>query len=87
MNKIKQIFKGDKEEEDQSPSSHTAPSNSSSAPLAAAAPAGGASAVNPDKAEGVVLHTTLGAITIALYPETPKVHAHRTAYIHDRILM
>ncbi|KAK4897356.1 hypothetical protein LTR27_004876 [Elasticomyces elasticus] len=70
MDKIKKIFKSgdEKHAEYSSPaSSSTAPSH---APAAASAPSSSTGGEIPD---GVVLHTTLGDITIALYKDqTPR---------------
>ncbi|KAK5693299.1 hypothetical protein LTR17_025141, partial [Elasticomyces elasticus] len=70
MDKIKKIFKSgdEKHAEHSSPaSSSTAPSH---APAAASAPSSSTGGEIPD---GVVLHTTLGDITIALYKDqTPR---------------
>jgi hypothetical protein len=64
MDKIKSMFGKDKHHDDAS---------SSAQPTTM--PAGGAqSGGNPDNAEGVVLHTNLGDITIALFKDqTPRV--------------
>lgn len=66
MDKIKSMFGKDKHEDASSSSANT---------QSTSRPAGGAqSGGNPDSAEGVVLHTNLGDITIALFKDqTPKV--------------
>jgi peptidyl-prolyl cis-trans isomerase-like 1 len=65
MDKLKSMF--GKHEEGSSSSSTT--------PQSTSRPAGGAqTGGDPSNAEGVVLHTTLGDITIALFKDqTPKV--------------
>jgi hypothetical protein len=67
MDKIKSMFNKDKHEDGSS-------SNTQSNTM----PTGGAqSGGNPDSAEGVVLHTNLGDITIALFKDqTPRVSLH-----------
>jgi peptidyl-prolyl cis-trans isomerase-like 1 len=46
--------------------------------------AGAQSGGNPDNAEGVTLHTTLGDITIALFKDqTPKVSIDGVVNYHD----
>lgn len=63
MDKLKSMFGGHKKDE--------AASSSTQAPASQSAPKSGG---NPDNAEGVTLHTTLGDITIALFKDqTPKV--------------
>lgn len=63
MDKLKSMFGGHKKDE--------AASSSAAAPAAQTASKSGG---NPDNAEGVILHTTLGDITIALFKDqTPKV--------------
>jgi len=64
MDKIKSMFGKDKHED-----------ASSSSTQSTTRPAGGAqSGGNADNAEGVVLHTNLGDITIALFKDqTPRV--------------
>ncbi|KAM0714106.1 hypothetical protein Q7P37_011070 [Cladosporium fusiforme] len=60
MDKLKSMFGGNKSEQ-------------SSAPAATSSQTPSKSGGNPDNAEGVVLHTTLGDITIALFKDqTPK---------------
>lgn len=62
MDKLKSMFGGHKKDE--------AASSSTQAPASQSAPKSGG---NPDNAEGVTLHTTLGDITIALFKDqTPK---------------
>ena len=86
MHKIKSLFNKDKDETPQSSSSssppvqqRSPPVQQHSAPPPAAAPvsqsAAGGAAGGPtgDDVSGVILHTNIGDITIALYPETPKV--------------
>ena len=69
MDKLKKLFKHDKGESAQSSSPAKADSSASKPSNAAAA---GSS--SNDIAEGVVMHTSLGDITIALYrDQTPKV--------------
>jgi len=76
MNKLKQMFKGGDDKAETSHSSGSAAqqpmgSSSTGAGAGAGASAGGASGQIP---EGVILHTTLGDITIALYKDqTPRV--------------
>jgi hypothetical protein len=69
MDKLKSMFGKDK---------HDNASSSSPATQSTTRPAGGAqSGGNADNAEGVVLHTNLGDITIALFKDqTPRVSFH-----------
>ena len=70
MDKLKSMFGGHKHEESSAP----ATSSSTTQQPIGGATGGSRSGGNPDNAEGVVLHTTLGDITIALFKnETPKV--------------
>lgn len=83
MNKLKSLLHKNKGDESQSTpqatqssqqTSHSQPTNTTSAasstPAASSAPA----ATGGEAGEGVVLHTNIGDITIALYrDETPKV--------------
>lgn len=74
MDKLKSMFSSKHEE-------GSAPASSSN--TAATRPAGAQSGGNPDNAEGVVLHTTLGDITIALFKDqTPKVSLNDDACHH-----
>lgn len=67
MDKLKSMFKGKHEESSKAPVSS---SNTASQPTTTTR-SGGA---DPKNAEGVILHTTLGDITIALFKDqTPKV--------------
>ncbi|KAK6440205.1 hypothetical protein LTR95_003558, partial [Oleoguttula sp. CCFEE 5521] len=71
MNKLKSML-GKGHEEENTTTGSTG-SSSAAAPTTQSRPAGSASGVNPDNAEGVVLHTTLGDITIALFKDqTPR---------------
>jgi peptidyl-prolyl cis-trans isomerase-like 1 len=74
MDKLKSMF--GKHEEGSASSSTT--------PQSTTRPAGGAqTGGDPNNAEGVVLHTTLGDITIALFKDqTPKVSLNGIAHIH-----
>ena len=80
MNKLKKMFKKDSDESQPSSSTPSQSTPSQSTPSQSRAPqtstsgaqSGGATA-NPKNAEGVILHTNIGDITIALFPETPKV--------------
>ncbi|EMC95384.1 hypothetical protein BAUCODRAFT_140541 [Baudoinia panamericana UAMH 10762] len=78
MDKLKKLF-GKKDESSHTPQSSTPQSSTTSRPAAtgttSAAPAQPASTGGGNKlAEGVILHTTLGDITIALFPETPRTN-------------
>lgn len=67
MDKLKSMFKGKHEESSKAPASS---SNTASQPTTTTKSGG----VDPKNAEGVILHTTLGDITIALFKDqTPKV--------------
>ncbi|KAK6410620.1 heme binding [Oleoguttula sp. CCFEE 5521] len=71
MNKLKSML--GKGHEGENTTTGTTGSSSAAAPTTQSRPAGSASGVNPDNAEGVVLHTTLGDITIALFKDqTPR---------------
>lgn len=75
MDKLKSMFSSKHEEGSSAPASS---SNTTST-----RPAGGSGA-NPDNAEGVVLHTTLGDITIALFKDqTPKVSLNAVTQDHS----
>ncbi|KAK3067785.1 hypothetical protein LTR53_015130 [Teratosphaeriaceae sp. CCFEE 6253] len=75
MDKLKKIFKSGDKDEEPTHSSSSAPSRAP-APVASRAPAPAAaqqSSTSGGQPSGVVLHTTLGDITIALYSEqTPR---------------
>lgn len=83
MNKLKKMLKGDKSDDQPSSSSSPSQSQSYSSPQGGAAAAGGATGGsatqwNPNgsqPAEGVILVTNLGEITIALHgkDKAPKV--------------
>ena len=78
MDKIKKMFKSDKDESPSSTSSHSAASTStSSAPppqTSSTSAAASSNAATTDKPAGVLLETNYGNITIALYSDkTPKV--------------
>ncbi|OQN99380.1 Peptidyl-prolyl cis-trans isomerase-like 1 [Cryoendolithus antarcticus] len=71
MNKLKSML--GKGHEEENTTTGTTGSSSAAAPTTQSRPTGSASGVNPDNAEGVVLHTTLGDITIALFKDqTPR---------------
>jgi len=76
MNKLKSIFKKDKDTQSESTSSTTGTSSGGAGPTATSFPSNNAPSTGADKAdnpEGVVLHTTLGDITIALFSkQTPR---------------
>ena len=80
MDKLKKIFHHDKGSPSQSPPPQSSSAQSSPAMNQGGMQSGsapqtrsiGQSSVSGDDAEGVVLHTNIGDITIALYPETPK---------------
>jgi peptidyl-prolyl cis-trans isomerase-like 1 len=58
----------------------TAASSGTATTQTTGASTGGRSGGDPDNAEGVVLHTTLGDITIALFKDqTPRVSSHARA--------
>ncbi|KAK3638860.1 heme binding [Elasticomyces elasticus] len=70
MDKIKKIFKSGDEKHPE----HSSPASSSTAPShASAAASAPSSSIGGEIPDGVVLHTTLGDITIALYKDqTPR---------------
>jgi peptidyl-prolyl cis-trans isomerase-like 1 len=73
MDKLKSMF--GKHEEGSASSSTT--------PQSTTRPAGAQTGGDPNNAEGVVLHTTLGDITIALFKDqTPKVSLNGVAHCH-----
>lgn len=82
MNKLKSLFKKDKDTSSESTQSSVQPQNTPSGgaaiPTATTFPPNNAPSTgleHADNAQGVVLHTTLGDITIALFSqETPRVY-------------
>lgn len=89
MNKLKSLFKKDKDDESTSSTSHastgytqqqSAPTGSTAQPTATSFPPNDAPSTGLENAknpQGVVLHTTLGDITVALFAkETPRVRIH-----------
>lgn len=81
MGIFSKIFKKDKDGDASPSATSTAPATGTTSSQAPAASSTGA---NLDKPQGVILHTNLGDITIALYSEqTPKVRCfeHSLSYL------